>query len=130
MRVGAGWVSTVLQRLAVRLWQDPGVTEQVAGARDSYERRREALRTELVALGVPARGRTGINVWVPVPDETRAVTSLRDAGYAVAPGSLYRLATGPGIRITVSPLDDVDIEPLANAVGRAVRATAPRAFSA
>lgn len=130
MRVGAGWVSTLLQRLVVRLWQDPAVSGQVAAARDSYERRRGELREALAARGVPTRGRTGINVWVSVPDETRAVTVLREAGYAVAPGSLYRLSTGPGIRITVSPLAAADIPPLAEAVARAVRAAAPGAFSA
>jgi DNA-binding transcriptional MocR family regulator len=130
MRVGAGWVSTLLQRLVVRLWQDPAVGERVAGARDSYERRRRALLGALAERGVPAHGRTGINVWVPVPDETRAVTLLRDAGYAVAPGSLYRLATGPGIRITISPLADEDIAPLADAVAHAVGGATPRAFTA
>jgi hypothetical protein len=60
-----------------------------------------------------------------VPDETRAVAALRDAGYAVAPGSLYRLSSSPGLRITVSPLATEDIAPLADAVARAVSASAP-----
>ena len=55
-------------------------------------------------------------MWVPVPDETRAISVLRDAGYAVAPGALFRLRAAPGIRITVSPLSDEDIDPLAAAV--------------
>lgn len=130
MRLGAGWVSTLLQQLTVRLWQDPAVAGQVAAAGDSYQRRRRALRAALAERGVTAYGHTGINVWVPVGDETRTVTLLREAGYAVAPGSLYRLATGPGIRITVSPLDQPDIEPLADAVAAAVHAGAPAAFSA
>jgi DNA-binding transcriptional MocR family regulator len=130
MRVGAGWVTTLVQRLTLRLWQDPGVTGRVAAARDSYEHRRQALCAALTGRGLPACGRTGINVWVPVPDETRAVAGLRDAGYAVSPGSLYRIAAGPGIRITVSPLADTDIEPLADAVARAVAAGPPGAFSA
>ena len=46
---------------------------------------------------------------------------LREEGYAVAPGSLYRLTTGPGIRITVSPLEPADVEPLADAVARSCR---------
>jgi DNA-binding transcriptional MocR family regulator len=123
-------VSTLLQRLVVRLWRDPAVVERVAAARDSYERRRRALLEALAERGVPAYGRTGINVWVPVPDETRAVTLLRDAGYAVAPGSLYRLSTRPGIRITISPLADEDIPPLADAVAHAVGGATPRAFTA
>jgi DNA-binding transcriptional MocR family regulator len=92
----------------------------VAAAGREYDRRREALRAALAAHGVPARGRTGINVWVPVPDETRAVAALREAGYAVAPGAFYRLATGPAIRITVGPLADADIAPLTGAVVAAV----------
>jgi DNA-binding transcriptional MocR family regulator len=120
MRVGAGWVSTVLQRLVVDLWRDPSVPPLVASAAASYARRREALLAALHSRGVPAHGRTGINVWVPVADETAAITRLRDEGYAVAPGSLYRIASPPGLRITVSPLDPDRIEPLADAVRRAV----------
>ncbi|HYN94836.1 MAG TPA: aminotransferase class I/II-fold pyridoxal phosphate-dependent enzyme [Pilimelia sp.] len=129
MRLAGGWVSTLLQRLVAGLWSDLAVTGQVAAARDSYAHRRGALLTALADRGLPARGRTGINVWVPVPDETRAVTGLRDLGYAVAPGSLYRLASPPGIRITVSPLDPAGIEPLADAVARAL-ATAAGPYTA
>jgi DNA-binding transcriptional MocR family regulator len=120
MRVGTGWVSTVLQQVVVSLWTDPGVAAAVTAAGREYDRRREALRAALAARGVPARGRTGINAWVPVPDETRAVAALRDAGYAVAAGALYRLAAGPAIRITVSGLADADVGPLADAVTAAV----------
>jgi DNA-binding transcriptional MocR family regulator len=130
MRVGAGWVSTVLQHVLLALWRDGAVAAGVAAARDSYERRRTALRAALAERGVPTRGETGINVWVPVRDETRTVTGLRDAGYAVAPGSLYRLASGPAVRVTVSPLDDGDIAPLADALARAVGGAPPRGFGA
>lgn len=116
MRIGSGWVSTILQRLLLRLWQDPQVTEQVSAAAVSYEDRRLGLIETLTESGQRASGATGINVWVPVPDETRAISVLRDAGYAVAPGALFRLQAAPGIRITVSPLSDEDIDPLAAAV--------------
>lgn len=129
MRVGTGWVSTLLQGLVLRLWQDDSVAGAIAAARDSYERRRLALRGALTERGLRAHARTGINVWIPVPDETQAVTALRDTGYAVAPGSLYRLSSAPGIRITVSPLDEADIIPLADAVARATTRTA-RVFGA
>jgi DNA-binding transcriptional MocR family regulator len=120
MRVGAGWVSTLLQRLVMRLWTDPAVAAGVAAAGESYRHRREALLAALRSHGLTAHGNTGINVWVEVPDETRAVTALRDAGYAVAPGSLYRQSSDQGIRITVSPLARQDIPALATAVSRAV----------
>jgi DNA-binding transcriptional MocR family regulator len=121
LRLGAGWVSTVLQRLVVDLWRDPSVPPQVRKAAESYAERREALLAALRSRGLAATGRTGINVWVPVADETAALTRLRDDGYAVAPGSLFRIAAPPGLRITVSPLDPAQIEPLADAVLRSVR---------
>ncbi|GAA1812107.1 aminotransferase class I/II-fold pyridoxal phosphate-dependent enzyme [Planosporangium flavigriseum] len=121
LRLGAGWVSTVLQRLVLDLWRDPSVPPLVRAAAESYAARREALLAALRSRGLSAHGRTGINVWVPVADETGAVARLRDDGYAVAPGALYRIAAPPGLRITVSPLDPARIEPLADAVLRAVR---------
>jgi DNA-binding transcriptional MocR family regulator len=121
LRIGSGWVSTMMQRLMLRLWQEDTVTARVAEAVHSYEQRRSALRGALHERGVEAHGTTGINLWVRVEDETRVVTSLRDAGYAVAAGSMFRTVSPPGIRMTVSPLDDDDIEPLADAVADATR---------
>ncbi|AGZ45393.1 aminotransferase class I/II-fold pyridoxal phosphate-dependent enzyme [Actinoplanes friuliensis] len=119
MRIGTGWVSTVLQRLLLRLWRDEDVTEEIAAAGKSYDHRRVALRDALTARGLQAHGTTGINIWVRVEDETRMVTTLRDAGYAVAPGSLFRVDSPPGIRLTVSPIDDGSIESLADDVATA-----------
>ncbi|MFI7544578.1 aminotransferase class I/II-fold pyridoxal phosphate-dependent enzyme [Actinoplanes sp. NPDC049599] len=121
MRIGAGWVSTVLQRLLLRLWRDVEATARITAAGADYDRRRRALREALTARGVRARGATGINIWIDVPDETRAVATLRDAGYAVAPGSLFRIDAPPGVRLTVSPLDDDAIEGLADRVAAAAR---------
>jgi DNA-binding transcriptional MocR family regulator len=122
-------VSTLLQRLVLDLWRDPSVPALVRDAAAGYAARREALLAALHARGLDAIGRTGINVWVPVADETGAVARLRDEGYAVAPGWLFRIDAPPGLRITVSPLDQARIEPLADAVARAVR-PAPGARSA
>ena len=115
MRIGSGWVSTILQRLLLRLWRDEQVTEQIERAAGDYDDRRLGLRDLLREYGVRACASTGINVWVTVPDETRAVGVLRDAGFAVAPGSLFRVAAPPGVRITVSPLAHRHLEPLAEA---------------
>ncbi|WP_200209064.1 aminotransferase class I/II-fold pyridoxal phosphate-dependent enzyme [Micromonospora coerulea] len=129
-RVGAGWVSTVLQCLVLALWRDPATADLVRWAGESYERRRDGLVDALAAHGLAAQGRTGINIWVPVADETMVVTALRDAGWSVAPGALNRIAAAPGVRITVSPLDEADIEPLAAAVARAARPATPGGFTA
>ncbi|SCL50903.1 transcriptional regulator, GntR family [Micromonospora citrea] len=129
-RVGAGWVSTVLQRLVLSLWRDPAAARLVDDAATSYELRRAALLDALAGHGLAAHGRSGINVWLPVADETSALTALRDAGWAVAPGALYRIAGPPGLRITVSPLDAAEIPALAEAVARAVRPGPPGGFTA
>ncbi|GAA2544048.1 aminotransferase class I/II-fold pyridoxal phosphate-dependent enzyme [Winogradskya consettensis] len=124
LRISTGWVSTVMQRLMLRLWLDDDVTTTVAAAAASYDRRRLALRDALSVRGLQAHGTTGINLWVRVNDETSAVTALRDAGYTVAPGSMFRLASPPGIRVTISPLDDEMVELFADAVAHAVHPAA------
>lgn len=117
-RLGPGWVSHLLQRAVVHLWTSGAVDAQAVAA--SYERRRDALIGALGERGVTAYGRSGMNVWIPVPDETGAVARLLHAGWAVAPGARFRMSAPPGLRITVSPLTPGDIEPLADAVASAV----------
>jgi DNA-binding transcriptional MocR family regulator len=116
MRLTAGWVSTLLQRTLLHLW----ATYDPAQAGRVYDTRRTAMLAALRERGIEAVGRTGINVWIPVTDETQAVASLRDAGYGVAPGHLYRIATPPAIRITVASLQPDEFEPLADAVALAI----------
>ncbi|MFC7527143.1 aminotransferase class I/II-fold pyridoxal phosphate-dependent enzyme [Actinoplanes sp. GCM10030250] len=127
MRIGMGWVSTTQQRMLLHLWQDSGVTARVAAAATEYARRRRGLIEAVRAAGAVAHGETGINVWIPVPDETRAVAGLRDAGFAVAPGALFRLRSAPGIRITVSSLEDEDVPQLARAIASVTSAFVPTA---
>ncbi|MGV9881236.1 aminotransferase class I/II-fold pyridoxal phosphate-dependent enzyme [Streptomyces sp. NPDC003006] len=117
-RLGPGWVSRLLQRAVVRLWADGAVDPGVVAA--SYGGRRDALIAALAERGVPAHGRSGMNVWVPVPDETGAVARLLHAGWAVAPGARFRLGASPGVRITVAGLADEEIVPMAEAVASAV----------
>ncbi|WP_159324815.1 aminotransferase class I/II-fold pyridoxal phosphate-dependent enzyme [Streptomyces tendae] len=117
-RLGPGWVSRITQRAVARLWADGAVDGRaVAGV---YGRRRDALLGALAEHGVTGQGRSGMNVWIPVPDETGAVARLLHAGWAVAPGARFRLAAPPGIRITVSTLGEEDAGPLAAAVAAAV----------
>ncbi|MEU1018473.1 aminotransferase class I/II-fold pyridoxal phosphate-dependent enzyme [Streptomyces sp. NPDC005898] len=125
-RLGPGWVSRLLQRAVVRLWADGAVDPGVVAA--SYGRRRDALIAALAERGVPANGRSGMNVWVPVPDETGAVARLLHAGWAVAPGARFRLSAPPGVRITVAALADEDVERVADAVASAVGPASPRRY--
>jgi DNA-binding transcriptional MocR family regulator len=103
-QLGAGWVSHVLQALVVTLWRDPGVQRLIARAAAAYAGRREALVAALAAHGVPAHGRSGFNVWVPVADEQAALRRLLDAGWAGAAGERFRLRTGPALRLSIGRL--------------------------
>ncbi|MDX3076190.1 aminotransferase class I/II-fold pyridoxal phosphate-dependent enzyme [Streptomyces sp. MI02-7b] len=119
LRLGPGWVSHLLQHTVAHLWRTGAVDVPAVSA--AYAARRDALVGLLADRGVAAHGRSGMNVWVPVPDETGAVTRLLDAGWAVAPGARFRLASPPGIRITVSPVAVAEVPALADAVAGAVR---------
>ncbi|MER5178556.1 aminotransferase class I/II-fold pyridoxal phosphate-dependent enzyme [Streptomyces sp. NPDC002896] len=117
-RLGPGWVSRLLQRAVVHLWTGGAVDEAAVAA--SYGRRRDALIAALAERGIEAHGRSGMNVWVPVPDETGVVARLLHAGWAVAPGARFRMSAPPGVRITVSALAAEDVGPVADAVASAV----------
>ncbi|MFI9246260.1 aminotransferase class I/II-fold pyridoxal phosphate-dependent enzyme [Streptomyces sp. NPDC053086] len=125
-RLGPGWVSLLLQRTVTHLWT-AGAVDRAAVAR-SYGARRDALVEALAQRGVTAHGRSGMNVWVPVPDETGAVARLVQRGWAVAPGASFRIASPQGIRVTVSTLTAADITPLADAVAAAVRPSPARVY--
>lgn len=117
-RLGPGWVSRLVQRAVVGMWADGAVDARaVAGA---YGRRRDALIGALAERGVVAHGRSGMNVWVPVPDETGMVARLLHAGWAVAPGARFRMNAPPGIRITVSTLSEDEIGHVADAVASVI----------
>lgn len=102
--VGAGWVSHVLQRLVVELWNDDGVRSATRSAAQVYRERREGLLTALAERGVPARGRSGLNVCVPVTHEIAVVQRLQELGWAVRAGEPHRLHSDPFVRITTSTL--------------------------
>ncbi|MFH9616523.1 aminotransferase class I/II-fold pyridoxal phosphate-dependent enzyme [Streptomyces pratensis] len=125
-RLGPGWVSALLQRTVAHLWE-AGAVDTTAVDR-SYGERRDALVRALEERGITAYGRTGMNVWVPVSDETGAVTRMLHSGWAVAPGARFRMDSPPGIRLTVSSLTAADIEPLADAVAAAAPAARPVSY--
>jgi DNA-binding transcriptional MocR family regulator len=102
--LGAGWVSFLLQGIVERLWSDPATLKRLAVAADAYRARREGLIQALAERGIAARGASGLNVWIPVPEEGAMLAHLAAAGWAVRAGERYRLRTGPAIRVTVANL--------------------------
>lgn len=125
-RLGPGWVSTLLQRAVLHLWTS-GAVDTAAVAR-AYGERRDALVLALEERGVRAHGRSGMNVWVPVGDETGAVARLLHSGWAVAPGARFRSVAPQGMRLTVSSLTGADIVPLADAVAAAAEPATPISY--
>ncbi|MFG2925087.1 aminotransferase class I/II-fold pyridoxal phosphate-dependent enzyme [Streptomyces sp. NPDC048305] len=125
-RLGPGWVSSLLQCAVAHLWESGAV--DVAAVARSYAERRNALVGALAERGVQAYGRTGMNVWVPVGDETGTVARMLHAGWAVAPGARFRMASRQGVRVTVSPLSLGDVEPLADALAAAAPPAAPVSY--
>jgi DNA-binding transcriptional MocR family regulator len=118
--LGPGWVSGLLQRLAAALWADPQVEALVERATRVYTQRRAALVTALAAQGIAVRAPSGLNVWVPVPDEDAAVRALLADGVSVAAGAPYRLNAGPAVRITTAALEPGEPEALAAALAAAI----------
>src|SRR4029077_14775526 len=109
-RVGGGpslglrWGSPLLQRTAAALLADRGVAQKLREAERTYTERRRALLTELERRGIPAHGRSGMNVWGPVSDEDAVGASVGAAGWAVSTGARFRIKSGPAVRITISTL--------------------------
>jgi DNA-binding transcriptional MocR family regulator len=114
--LGPGWVSGLVQRLTARLWTDRTVMAGVERAAAAYAERRDALAALVDAAPAPS----GINLWIPVPDEYATVRALRDEGWAVAAGAPYRLSPGSAIRVTTAELLPDDAPRLAAAIERAI----------
>ena len=109
-RLGPAWVSAVIQRILLALVTTPSVTSVVESAAVTYRERRESLVTRLRARGValPSGGR-GYHRWLPVMDESEALSTLATHGITVSRGTSFRASTaGPSgldhIRVTISEI--------------------------
>jgi len=107
-RLGIRWVSHLLQTLVAALWRDKRTQRQLVRAERAYAERRRALLTALRARGIEAHGVSGLNVWIPLPEESAAVQALMRKGWAVQAGERYRLRSEPAIRVTVASLEPRD----------------------
>jgi DNA-binding transcriptional MocR family regulator len=119
--VGPGWVSHLLQRTAAMLIEDADVGRQLEGAAETYAERREAFLAALAGHGIETKAPSGLNVWIPVPDETHVVQTLQTEGWAVAAGAPFRLRSEPAIRVTISSLKLEEAETVAGAIATALR---------
>ncbi|MEX2984100.1 aminotransferase class I/II-fold pyridoxal phosphate-dependent enzyme [Streptomyces sp. C36] len=104
----SGWVSHLLQETVLGLMGDAATSALVGRAREAYARRRRTLIDELGRHGIAAHGAAGMNVWVPVRDESAVVNGLRSHGWWVAAGARFRIGSAPGVRITTAALPTSD----------------------
>jgi DNA-binding transcriptional MocR family regulator len=112
-QIGTGWVSRILQRIVAAFWSDPEIIAGLDRTERTYTERRDAAIRALAEYGITARGRSGLNVYVPVADEAAAVAGLLERGWAVMGCERWRLESGPAIRVTTAALPVDDAEPFA-----------------
>ena len=80
MLLTSGWVSHLLQETVVGLMTDAGRARWWRRARDSATRGGGARCCGARPARDPAHGVSGMNVWVPVRDESAVVNGLRSQG--------------------------------------------------
>jgi DNA-binding transcriptional MocR family regulator len=107
-QLGQGWSSRLLQRVLLNLLTDPDAVADVERARDEYTRRRVAMVTALTSRGVQVASGDGLNLWVPVHDESAAIVRLASQGVGVTPGTPFDVLPGGGghVRVTVGLVAD------------------------
>jgi DNA-binding transcriptional MocR family regulator len=107
-QLGQGWSSRLLQRVLLSLLTDADAIADVNHARDEYTRRRDALVSALNARDVEVTGGDGLNLWVPVHDESAAIVRLASQGVGVTPGTPFDILPGGGghVRVTVGLVAD------------------------
>jgi DNA-binding transcriptional MocR family regulator len=112
-RLGTGWVSHLLQQVAVDVWIAAVDDGTLARAARAYAARRRALLEALAARDLVGHGVSGLNVWVPVAEEVPVVQGLAARGWAVQAGEPFRIDAPPAIRVTVAALPVERAEDLA-----------------
>ncbi|GHE24023.1 aminotransferase class I/II-fold pyridoxal phosphate-dependent enzyme [Streptomyces capillispiralis] len=125
-RIGPGrtWTSHLLQRLAAVLLTDPAALALIDGARTHYAERNARFAQLLRARGVGARAGDGLNLWVPVGVDARAVSErLLRRGWLARTGDSFVLhpqAASAHLRLTVHQLGDDQAVLLADDLAEAV----------
>ncbi|KRF26475.1 PLP-dependent aminotransferase family protein [Phycicoccus sp. Soil803] len=125
--LGQGWSSRLLQQVLLGLLTSETARTEVARASVTYAARRAHVVDALAARGVVVPGTEGINIWVPVHDETAAVVRLASRGIGVAAGAPFRLGaaevggTDGHVRVTVGAATG-DLDAVADALADAALA--------
>lgn len=111
------WVSFMLQRLSLAVWQDQKSRSLIAKARSAYKLRRDSFLAGLAEKGIHAIGDDGLFVWLPTDDSERIAGRLYRAGWSVRTGSDFCIEAKHGLRITTAYLSAKESEALVDLLG-------------
>ncbi|MBS1677748.1 MAG: aminotransferase class I/II-fold pyridoxal phosphate-dependent enzyme [Actinobacteria bacterium] len=129
-QLGTAWVSHIMQQTVARMLADVKVRKGFGEAAAIYDERRQALIAALAAGGVPAYGSAGMNVWVPVAEESSLVSQMIERGWGICPGERFRVRSEAAVRITISTLEPDDARKLAQDMAEVMRGADSSARSA
>lgn len=122
--LGQGWTSRLLQSVLLTLLTREESIHQIDRARATYWHRRSVITSELRSRGIAVEDGDGLNLWLPVADETSAMVHLATRGIGAAVGSPFMSSdnASPHLRLTVGLVRD-DFEALSSLLAEASFAT-------
>lgn len=101
-RLGPSWTSRLIQHLLLAMLNDDATNRQLADAAGVYAQRRSKIASALGAGGVEVADGHGLNLWVPVANETATTVALAANGIGVALGSPFHYTSTPQHHIRVT----------------------------
>ena len=123
LNAGSQWVSHLLQDLVYACLSDPDFQQSLEQTRQFYAGQQQKMAEALQAQGVTniAPG-DGLNFWLPLADSSHETAfALAKSGWLVREGDAFGVqAPAQGLRITLSTLNDNDINRLAGDIRQAL----------
>lgn len=128
-----GWTSMISQRALAYALADPGLDPALAHARNTYQKRRQAIRRilddRLAGSGTRISGTDGLNLWIQLPPgvaATEVVDRAGALGVLLVSGEPFYIRPGRNdvIRMSISGITDDQVELAAERVAEAIRSSA------
>lgn len=120
---GSQWVSHLLQDLACACLSDETYQHTLAQTQQFYAVRQQKLNSALRQHGIELPVGDGLNLWLPLEDHSQTIAfALAKSGWLVREGEVFGVNTpAHGLRITLSTLEDSDIDKLAADIHQALK---------
>ncbi|EAA6272192.1 transcriptional regulator PtsJ [Salmonella enterica] len=122
LNAGSQWVSHLLQDLVYACLTDPEYQHRLTQTRLFYAVRQQKLARALQQYGIAISPGDGVNAWLPLDTHSQATAfTLAKSGWLVREGEAFGVsAPSHGLRITLSTLNDSEINTLAADVHQAL----------